>query len=489
MGYVNGMSAESPPTLRIRVRAGVRTLSGGTLLVGGRPRRIIRLSDAGAEMVRAWMQGRAAPDSAAAATALAARLVKAELADPLPSAWLRDPPTVIVPARDRPDELGRCLVALAAGTRVVVVDDASVDASRIREVCRRHGAEVVRQPARGGPAAARNRGLDVLDAIDAGDRGHLVAASPPRSTAELVAFIDSDVTVTPGWERLAAHFNDPGVVAVAPRIVAAGNRRIDQHTPLDMGAPGGVVGPGERLRYVPTACLIVRRSALSDVRFDEELRYGEDVDLVWRLGAAGGQIRYDPTVVMHHDEPRSWHARLVRQHHYGTSAGPLARRHPGKLAPLRMQALPALVTAAVMARRPAIAALGTAIIAARVQQRLRRAGVPRGLAMAEAWRAAATGVGMTLRATGRAVTQLCWPALLAGLAGRRTRPAAAALLVIDPLADWIDRRPSVDPLRWTAMVTADHVAYGTGVWRGAISARTREPLMPRWVRRGVSSGR
>ena len=50
-----------------------------------------------------------------------------------------------------------------------------------------------------------------------------------------------------------------------------------------------------RVAYVPTAALLVRRAALGD-GFDESLRNGEDVDLVWRLIEAGWRVRYEPAV-------------------------------------------------------------------------------------------------------------------------------------------------------------------------------------------------
>ena len=77
--------------------------------------------------------------------------------------------------------------------------------------------------------------------------------------------------------------------------------------------------PGSRVSYVPTAALLVRRSALDSVAiddaaipapghlagpgplssrgvFDPALRYGEDVDLIWRLHDAGWRVRYEPSV-------------------------------------------------------------------------------------------------------------------------------------------------------------------------------------------------
>ena len=48
---------------------------------------------------------------------------------------------------------------------------------------------------------------------------------------------------------------------------------------------------------MPTAALVVRRAVLED-GLDTALRYGEDVDLVWRLHDAGWRVRYDPAVVV-----------------------------------------------------------------------------------------------------------------------------------------------------------------------------------------------
>ena len=133
------------------------------------------------------------------------------------------------------------------------------------------------------------------------------------ATTELVAFLDADTLPPPDWiERLAGHFDDPRVAAVAPRIRAANRRR----SPLDMG-------PNRIVPYVPSAALIVR----TPVRFDETLRYGEDVDLIWRLLDQGHRVVYDPSVVVLHHEADV----LRRRFRYGTSAAPLAARHPTRL--------------------------------------------------------------------------------------------------------------------------------------------------------------
>ena len=141
-------------------------------------------------------------------------------------------------------------------------------------------------------------------------------------------------------QQLAAHFADPLVAAAAPRVVAeespsSAGRYAVVRSCLDLGNQPARVRPGSRVGYVPTAALVVRTAVLVEVGgFDPALRYGEDVDLVWRLHRAGWRVRYDPSEVVEHAEPRTWPALLARRFRYGTSAAPLARRHPGAMAPL-----------------------------------------------------------------------------------------------------------------------------------------------------------
>jgi hypothetical protein len=240
-----------------------------------------------------------------------------------------------------------------------------------------------------------------------------------------------------------------------------------------MGARGGEVGPGRRVAYVPTAALVVRREAIGE-GFDAAMRYGEDVDLVWRLDGDGWRVRYVPDVVVGHAEPVGWRRLLRRRFHYGTSAAPLARRHPGRLPSVILRPWPTAAAAMFLARRPLIGT-GVALVAGlRVGRRLRAAGAPpwHGLT------AAAQAAGVTALGLGRVGTMLAPFALAAGLRSPRSRPAALVLMAGPPLADWWTRRPALDPLRWTAAAVADDLAYGAGVWAGCIRERTVAPLVP-----------
>jgi mycofactocin system glycosyltransferase len=376
--------------------------------------------------------------------------------------------SVVVPAYDRVAALERCLAALLTED-VLVVDDFSHDGDEVARVATAANAGIFRQPENRGPAAARNAGL-------------------LHTTGALVAFVDSDCVVTPGWlAGLVPHFADPLVAVVAPRVVPAegGGRLLARHeaarSALDMGRAAEQVRPGARLSFVPSAAMVVRRAALTGSGFDESLRLGEDVDLVWRLVEAGWQVRFDPSVTVRHEsrtDPIEW---VTRRFDYGTSAADLAKRHPGQLAPARVSAwnLAALGLFAYGRPRTAlgVAATASALLA-------RRLDVRSGDAML-APVTVATGIVADAAAVGHALRREWWPLGVLSLAAARhsklARAAAAAMLA--PLAfEWLTHRPDVDPARYVGLRLVEDAAYGTGVIESSVQHRIAAPLLPviRW---------
>ncbi len=445
-----------------------RVYRSGRTLLGGDPLRVLRLSEPGAASAEYLLDG--GPPRTSGESALAERLIDAGIAHPRPVPGAVSDVTVIIPVQDRPGELDRCLTALG-DVPTLVVDDGSRDAAGIAAVCARHQARLVRRETAGGPAGARNLGL-----------GHVDTA--------LVAFVDSDCVPEPGWlSVLCGALEDPGVGAVAPRIrpldrdrggaggANAGGgalaRFAADRSPLDLGPHPARVRPGGPVAYVPTAALLARRSALGD-GFDPALRYGEDVDLIWRIHDRGWRVRYEPAATVRHAEPGHLTRLLARRYRYGTSAGPLARRHPDRLAPLRLHPRPAAIVALGLAGRPRTAAVMTGVHVALTARALGKLDVPPGAAAG----LALAGIGDTGVAISRAMTMLTPGLLAAGLIHRRTAPAAAALLLAEPARSWARSRRTLDPLRWSALAIADDVAYGAGVWAGALRARTSAPLRP-----------
>jgi mycofactocin system glycosyltransferase len=454
-----------PEGFGIVLDPGTRVLEGGTLLVGGTPTRLLRLTAAGARIVADDASGEPLPDDAA--RSLARRLVDARLAHPRPPAGAlpRAAITVVVPVRDRASQLDRCLASLdAAAARVLVVDDGSSDGAAIGRVAARHGADVVRHETSRGASAARNSGI-------------------ARSTTQFVAFVDSDCVGEPGWlDAVAAHLADPRVAAAAPRIVAARETRDTtlgrfeaERSPIDMGEREGAVAPISRIPYVPSAALVVRRAALPAGGFDQGLSIGEDIDLVWRMIEAGWSVRYDPAIAVAHDHRNTLRPWLARRFVYGTSAAALAVRHRASIPVAVLTPWSAAAWTLLAARRPvhavAAAAVGVAVVHASVG--------PRALPLTESARLAAIGLGWSGWSLAVALTRSWLP--VTALAAARSRGARRFLLAASVLPRAVGLRRAAPglPLALSVPATAaDDAAYAAGLWSGCLRARTAAPLVP-----------
>ena len=295
------------------------------------------------------------------------------------------------------------------------------------------GADV-RLDANRGPAAARN-------------------AARPLIASPLVAFLDADVaTPDPEWlARLLWHFDDPRVGMVAPRVQG------EPGSPLDLGDQPARIRAGTRVSYVPGAALVVRLDALDAIGwFDERLRFGEDVDLVWRLDEAGWHCRYDPSVTVWHEPRGSWAERLRQHAGYGTSAAPLALRHPTSLSPVHVNGWTATTwSLALLGRWRLALVLGAGSSAALVGK------LPDVPARASL-RLAVRGHLLAGRQFAAAARRVWWPILaVLALVSRRGRRWAALAVLSDVRAAPTD------------------LAYGWGVWTGMRRMRTFAPLVPR----------
>ncbi len=415
------------PSVRVRPRR----------VIGGSPPSVLRLSAVGDATVRRISEGEDV-DS----TPLVSRLTQLNCIHPVaPLATTRSPHsvTIVTPTFGPPRHvLNDCY------NRVLIVDDHSDPPVTTAQLRTEHNL---------GPGGARNRGLQEVD-------------------TEFVAFIDSDVDCSdaPNWiEALLFHFDDPSVAAVAPRITSrSGSSALANYEhrfgALDMGTQPGVVRPGSRITYVPAAAVICRTSAIRACGgFDESLRTGEDVDLVWRLVDEGHTVRYDPSVTLTHEPRRSWHAWFAQRVGYGASSAPLAQRHPHiRVTPLSASSwsLAALTTAIAIRSRHRSLVLTTLIIHA--ASRKLRHDIP-SLTPRESHEFVTRGTYRTGVALTRAVRRVWWPALLVAAPISR---AARRLLIISFLTI---RHP---------FTIADDIGHGLGIWKRVIAERCVAPVVP-----------
>ena len=438
----------------------VRIVDSGRVLLGGSPLRLLTLSKTAREILsaQAW--------DSSSGRALASTLIKAGFAHPHPTGGpsVADV-SVVIPVRDRPEALRHLIAGLDPELEVIVVDDGSRQAV--------HGA-THRHPQPLGPAAARNAGIAL-------------------ATRPFVALLDSDVVAPNGWlDALLPHFSDSQVGAVAPRIVTTRGgttswrertlARYDAaRSPLDLGARPARVSPGSLVSYVPAAALVLRRSALGPERqvFDEQLRYGEDVDLVWRLVSSGWTVRYEPASAVGHAHRPTLRAAVAQRFGYGVSAAPLAARHPGKLAPFAGSRWTVAAWALLATRHPRLAAATLTTAAVRLSRTL-----PVARSGPLAARLVGTGSLLAGRSLGEALTRpyapLALPLLLAPGPARKTRRRiAAAALFIPSALEYARRKPEVGPLSWFVLRALDDLAYGTGVCVGCLRERSAAALRPR----------
>jgi GT2 family glycosyltransferase len=211
---------------------------------------------------------------------------------------------VVVPCKDEVATIERCLLALRAQdpppARVVVVDNGSTDGSL--EVARRLADEVLLVPGIT-ISAMRNLGARALGPVD------------------VVAFVDADCEVAPGWvaaalgalehSDLAGWRSDaaPDAIWVAGRWAAVEARQ--RH--------------GES--YIWSQHLAIRAPLFDKLGgFDETLPTGEDVDLSRRVVESGGRIAFEPGMAaVHHGFPGTVRGFLRRERWHTRAPGWFAR--------------------------------------------------------------------------------------------------------------------------------------------------------------------
>ncbi|HUY65152.1 MAG TPA: glycosyltransferase [Acidimicrobiales bacterium] len=239
--------------------------------------------------------------------------------------------SVVIATRDRPHLLDDCLDAceraLGPDDEIVVVDSASTSPATAELVGRRR-ARLVRCKVPGA-SLARNAGWRA-------------ALSP------LVAFVDDDVRVAPGWaEAWRRAFGADGDLGFATgRLTAPPDGDLGLRPVAVFDEPEAAeIGPWSVGGFGHGANMAVRRADLEAVGgFDETLgpgtRWyaGEDLNLFDRLVAAGSRGRYVPSAEAWHMQWRTRRQLMTLEWRYGVGQGArlvkLRRIDPARARPL-----------------------------------------------------------------------------------------------------------------------------------------------------------
>lgn len=429
----------------------------GTSLIAGSPLSYFKVSTKGAEILSLIESGASLPTDH---EPLTRRLITAGAVHPLseqpvPTSDI----TVVIPTFARDNDALQRVTTLATSLsemRVIVVDDCSPQPVAI------DGATVVRHDTNQGPGVARNTGLALV-------------------STPFVAFIDDDVSITAACiQLLAAQMSNDKVALVAPRIISSQNNRLtgdyeSLHSPLDLGEHPSLIRPFARVSYVPAATIVCRTNAVRELKgFTADMRMGEDVDFVWRLVDAGYTCRFEPTLTCIHESRSTPLALLKQRFGYGTSAASLSATHQQYVSPLRANVVllvpsVALLSGYVLVFLPLVPCVYVWYLFT-----LRRSG----LSVKERARITSQGFMATISLVASAIARVWWPILL--LLSPFFAASAFALAVslfVPALVGTLRFRPR-RTFGYLALRLTDNLAYGAGVWWGAIKARSLRCLIP-----------
>ena len=377
--------------------------------------------------------------------------------------------TVIIPALSAPEPVQHIISLLPTAVKIIVVDDgSSIPLSAV--LIPQSNLTVLRNAQAQGPAAARNFG-----------------AATGNTTWLL--FLDADVEPASSViSDLLGFVSRSEVVAIAPRVVSSPGVGLaswfEGFSALDMGEIPGMVGHGHVIPYVPSACLLVRAEIFQALKgFNEELHVGEDVDFVWRL-SKHGQIQYESSLKVVHQDRTSIFRALKRRHFYGTSAALLSRQHSGRVSHLEISVwtlVPWLVGLFLSV------GIGCLLIALSIFASPLRF---RGMARKHARQLAISEQRSGIVNAGRWLVRPLLPVTLTAAILSpylRDRLAIAILLGFLGVSHLSKRKISsmgifsavADSGQRFLASLLDDVAYSLGVWQGVIRYRRVHPILPR----------
>ncbi len=221
--------------------------------------------------------------------------------------------SVVIPAYHAERTLPACLNALHRQTlppdEIIVVDDGSEDATA--EIASQAGAVVISHTNQG-PAAARNTGINA-------------------SHGDLVLFTDSDCEPEETWvERMAQPLLE-GVDGVKGAYRSHQPQPVARLVQCEFEERYQLLEQHQYIDFIDGHAAGFRKAAVVEVGcFDPGLTENEDVDLSYRLSAAGKRMVFAPNAIVFHSHPDSYSKYFRLKTGRGYWRMLVYRSHPGK---------------------------------------------------------------------------------------------------------------------------------------------------------------
>jgi mycofactocin system glycosyltransferase len=392
--------------------------------------------------------------------------------------------SVIVPVRDRPQEICECLMSLtrldypAAKREILVVDDASRDdtpavVEQFPEV------RLIRMAQNRQAAFCRNRAAEA-------------------ACGDILAFIDSDCLADPTWlKELVPAFRDRSLGALGGWVDAAfDDNGLDRYekvkSALKMGSWFKRSEQAERFFYVPACNFLVRREAFQDVGgFRESLHVGEDVDFCWRLQDAGYSLEYRPLGRVAHKHRNRLGAFCARRFDYGTSEPVLQSLHRARVKTLFLPwsesifwlaAVLAIITASPLP----LAAGGVLLLVdgLRKHHRLKIRQVP--VTRREVYTAIIRGYLAFVYHCCSFVSRyylIVVPVLVP--LSLLSAAIMCGMHLIAGMVEYSVKQPHLNPLKFLFFFTLEQASYQSGVWWACIRQLNFNPVLPRVIHKRI----
>ncbi len=217
--------------------------------------------------------------------------------------------SVIIPSYNTWPLIGKTLSSLANQSFddefEVVISDCSTDGSHEKISAEFPNYTLLHREQRDYPGAARNRAID-------------------SASGDIIAMIDADAEADINWlKKIHDNFtNQPDITGFGGAIVNA-NEKSKPARIAHFLEFGGYTPEWNRrkVRMTPTCNLALKREVFDSARFLTEWFGNEDVTIAKEIQSMGGQIIFDPDMLVYHYTRDNWDAIFAHQIRLGRDTG------------------------------------------------------------------------------------------------------------------------------------------------------------------------